>query len=251
MDVIAIPAFTDNYIWLLRHGRHAAVVDPGDTGPVERYLALYGLDLCAILITHHHPDHTGGIEALSRKWPVPVFGPKSESVVGVTQPVGEPDVIQIAGLEAQFSVLDVPGHTRGHVAYYGANLLFCGDTLFGGGCGRVFEGTPGQMLSSLNKIAALPGHTRIHCAHEYTEANLRFALRVEPDNEELSQRLARVMKMRASFIPSVPTRLDDELATNPFLRCTEPAVIEAAKIRGAASDEVSVFTAIREWKNKL
>ena len=251
MDVIAIPAFTDNYIWLLRHGRHAAVVDPGDPGPVERYLALYGLDLCAILITHHHPDHTGGIAALSRKWQVPVFGPKSESVAGVTQPVGEPDVIQIAGLEAQFSVLDVPGHTRGHVAYYGANLLFCGDTLFGGGCGRVFEGTPAQMLSSLHKIAALPGHTRLYCAHEYTEANLRFALRVEPDNEELSQRLARVMKMRASFIPSVPTRLDDELSTNPFLRCTEPAVIEAAKIRGAASDEVSVFTAIREWKNKL
>ncbi|MEY3201846.1 MAG: hypothetical protein RIR70_1396 [Pseudomonadota bacterium] len=250
MDVIAIPAFTDNYIWLVRHGRHAAVVDPGDPGPVERYLSLYGLDLSAVLITHHHPDHTGGIAALSSKWAVPVFGPRNESIKGITRPVGEPDLIQLPGLDAEFSVLDIPGHTRGHVAYYGANLLFCGDTLFGGGCGRVFEGTPAQMHSSLMKIAALPGHTRVYCAHEYTEANLRFALRVEPENGALAARLSRVMQMRAAFIPSLPTRLEEERATNPFLRATEPAVIEAAKTRGAREDAVSVFAAIREWKNQ-
>lgn len=251
MDVIAIPAFTDNYIWLLRHGRHAAVVDPGDEGQVNRYLALYGLELSAILITHHHIDHIGGITKLTRQWAVPVFGPRGETIAGVTRPVGEPDVITLPRLDLEFKVLDVPGHTLGHVAYYGANLLFCGDTLFGGGCGRVFEGTPAQMLASLDKLAALPPQTRIHCAHEYTEANLRFALRVDPENHALAARTARVMDMRAKFEPSLPSRLDEELATNPFLRVREPAVIEAARARGATDDPVSVFAAIRDWKNRI
>lgn len=250
MDVIGIPVFTDNYIWLLRHGRHAAVIDPGDAGAVRRHLALHGLELCAILITHHHPDHTGGLASLA-DLNVPVFGPAGEKISGITHPVAEPDVISVPGLDTQFSVLDIPGHTRGHIGYYRPNILFCGDTLFGGGCGRVFEGTTAQMLASLEKLAALPPNTRVYCAHEYTEANLRFALQVDPDNTALSDRMTRVMAQRAAFTPSVPTRLDDELATNPFLRCREPAVIAAAQQRGATDDPVSVFAAIREWKNKI
>ena len=179
-QVLPVPAFKDNYIWVLRDERSAAVVDPGDAQPVLDYLARERLDLVAILATHHHPDHVGGVERLKRDHDVPVYGPRDEPIPQLTHPLAEGDRIAIAALGAQFEVLDVPGHTRAHIAYYGSKLLFCGDTLFACGCGRVFEGTPPQLHASLEKLAALPDDTLVYCAHEYTLANIRFARRSSP-----------------------------------------------------------------------
>ena len=251
MDIVPLRAFRDNYIWLLRQGRHAAVVDPGDAAPVLDYLAREGLVLSAILLTHHHADHTGGVGVLKAHSSGPVFGPAAEDIPGVTVPLREPDAIRVPGIEMDFAVLDVPGHTRGHIAYYGLALLFCGDTLFGCGCGRLFEGTAQQMWRSLSKLASLPGETRVYCAHEYTEANLEFAFAVEPGNPELPGREERVGALRRRHLPSVPSTLAEELATNPFLRSAEPAVIAAAsRYRGRTlADPMEVFAAVREWKN--
>ncbi len=253
MDIVPLPAFRDNYIWLLRRGDVAAVVDPGDARPVLDYLKREKLALRAILLTHHHADHTGGVEELMAHAGPPVFGPADEGIAGITVPLREPAVIRVPGLDLELAVLDVPGHTRGHIAYYGANLLLCGDTLFGCGCGRLFEGSAAQMWHSLSKLAALPGETRVYCAHEYTEANLDFAFAVEPDNPELAARESRVNALRAQHRPSVPLTLAEELATNPFLRTAAPAVADAAsRYRGhALSDPISIFAAIREWKNQF
>jgi hydroxyacylglutathione hydrolase len=253
LEIVPLPAFQDNYIWTLRQGSHAAVVDPGEAGPVKEYLAREGLRLAAILATHHHPDHVGGIDELIAADKVPVFGPKGEPIPAMTHPVGQDDKIEIAELAATFSVLAIPGHTRAHVAYYGVGSLFCGDTLFACGCGRVFEGTPAQMLHSLTKLAALPDETKVYCGHEYTLANIRFARAVDPDNRLLAAREARAQKLRDAGLPTLPSTLGEERATNPFLRCAEPAVVESAnKYLGArASDPVRVFAAIREWKNKF
>ena len=251
MDIVPLPAFRDNYIWTLRDARHAAVVDPGEAGPVRRYLAEHALELVAILATHHHPDHTGGIAELVAARKVPVFGPKGEPIPALTHPVAQGDKVGIAELSASFSVLDIPGHTRAHVAYYGLGALFCGDTLFACGCGRVFEGTPEQMLASLTKLAALPDETRVYCGHEYTLANIAFARKVDPGNAELAAREERARALRAAGRPTLPSTLGEERATNPFLRWREPAVVESAnKYLGArVSDPVRVFAAIREWKN--
>jgi len=253
MEVVAVRAFKDNYVWTLRNRTHAAVVDPGEAPPVLDYLASENLRLAAILATHHHPDHVGGIADLVQKARVPVFGPRHEPIPMLTEPVGEGDRVSIPELGVSFSVLDIPGHTRAHVAYYGAGALFCGDTLFACGCGRLFEGTAEQMFASLSKLAALPDDTKVYCGHEYTLANIGFAKAVEPQNAALSAREARDRKLREAGRPTLPSTLRDEKATNPFLRCREPAVVESAnKYLGArVADPVRVFAAIRDWKNKF
>ena len=253
LEIVPLPAFQDNYIWTLRDGPYAAVVDPGEAAPVMAYLAREGLRLVAILATHHHPDHVGGIAELVAAHEVPVFGPKGEPIPALTHPLGQGDRVEIAELAAAFSVLDIPGHTRAHVAYYGLGSLFCGDTLFACGCGRVFEGTPEQMLDSLSKLAALPDETKVYCGHEYTLANIKFARAVDPGNAALAAREDRAKALRAAGRPTLPSTLGEERATNPFLRCAEPVVVESAnKYLGARiGDPVSVFAAIREWKNRF
>ena len=255
LQVHGIPAFDDNYIWCLRAPgqRSVAVVDPGDEEPVLEYLDAEGLGLGSILITHKHGDHTGGIGALKRVFPEAVVsGPANEPVTQRDRALSDDDTVGIPGLQDAFIVLDVPGHTEGHIAYFGQGLLFCGDTLFAGGCGRVFTGTHAQLHRSLQRIAALPGDTSVFCAHEYTLSNLGFARWVEPDNSAIGRRLAEVEALRAEGRPTVPSLLSEELATNPFLRTEEPVVIEAAAEwagRALLTSE-EVFTALRTWKDK-
>lgn len=253
MQIIPLPAFNDNYIWLLRAGSHAAVVDPGDAAPVLRYLTEHGLALTAILVTHHHPDHVAGIEALTAAHPVPVFGPAMEDILGLTHPVSQDDEVLLPELGVEFRVLDLPGHTAGHVGYYGEGCVFCGDTLFAAGCGRLFEGTPAQMYESLAALAALPGDTQVYCTHEYTLGNLKFAAAVEPANPDIAARIAACTAERAANRPTVPFPLSGELKTNPFLRSSEPAVIRQAEAQAghALASPVEVFAAVREWKNRF
>lgn len=247
-EVSFIPAFKDNYIWLLSADKRAAVVDPGDAAPVLARLDAEGLQLESILITHHHADHQGGIAALVERWQPKVFGPASESITGCTDPLQGGETLDVLG--CQVAVWAVPGHTRGHLAYVLDGVVFCGDTLFGAGCGRLFEGTPRQMLASLDRLASLPATTRLYCAHEYTEANLRFARAVEPDNAATLARSGRVAALRAAGQATVPSTLAEERATNPFLRCDEPAVVAAATAHGAVdTSRLGVFTALRQWRN--
>ncbi len=251
-DVIRIPAFKDNYIWLLRKGAAAAVVDPGDARPVLELLERERLSLRSILITHHHADHQGGIAGLLAHYPAAVFGPAAESITGISKPLRDGDRVQIACCDVDFQVIAVPGHTLGHIAYYGAGCLFCGDTLFAGGCGRLFEGSAAQMADSLARLAALPDDTAVYCAHEYTQANLRFALAVEPGTRRLQMRAQEVATARARAWSTVPSTIAVEKASNPFLRCGEPEVVAAARRQvPAAADEVAVFAALREWKNRF
>ena len=266
MNLTALPAFSDNYIWMFHDGRHAVVVDPGEAEPVLAALEARRLVLAAILVTHHHADHVGGVDALRAVLQGPVYGPAGERTPEPRVAVAGGDRIEVLGRE--FDVIDVPGHTLGHIAFYAADLgddrggaeraaerdaepvLFCGDTLFSAGCGRLFEGTPAQMHDSLSRLAALPGSTRVCCGHEYTLANLRFAQAVEPANPAIADYTDWCRAQRAAGAPTLPSSIERERGVNPFLRCTEPGVIRLARTRGCTSDEpVAVLATLREWKN--
>jgi len=256
MNLIPLPAFQDNYLWLLHDGQRALVVDPGDAGPVQAYLDANALQLEAILVTHHHADHTGGVDALRDASGARVYGPAHERIPEPVTRLAEGDAIEVLGL--RFEVLDVPGHTAGHIAYFspdidGAPLVFCGDTLFSGGCGRLFEGTPRQMFDSLSKLAALPGATRVCCTHEYTLGNLKFATAVEPDNAQLIHYRQQCEQRRSRGEPTLPSTIALENEVNPFLRTRQPAVAQAAHRFDAAdeADPVAVFAALRQWKNEF
>ena len=251
LHIHAVPAFKDNYIWALENGREAAVVDPGDAAPVEAFLERRGLKLAAVLATHHHADHVGGMPALARRWGCPTFGPAHEVASGLDTRLSEGDRITVPGIGLELGVLDIPAHTAGHIAFFSPDMVFCGDTLFACGCGRLFEGTAAQMVASLGKLARLPGETRVFCGHEYTVANIDFALKVEPGNARLAERKSREDAKRARGEPTVPSTIAEELATNPFLRCAEPEVIASAAKRAGRrlTDPIEIFAEIREWKN--
>ena len=251
IEIYGLRAFDDNYIWCLRQGRAVAVVDPGDATPVLTHLEDTGGHLAAILVTHHHRDHTGGIGDLCRDREVPVFAPAAEHIAGTTHPLIGGEHIIVPGIDQEFEVIDVAGHTRGHVAYYGRGVLFCGDTLFACGCGRLFEGSPAQMHAALGRIADLPAETALYCAHEYTRSGLRFAATVEPDNPDLPARREKVDRQLAAGQASVPFSLAEELATSPFLRCQVPAVARAAASHAGAllATPLEVFTALRHWRD--
>jgi hydroxyacylglutathione hydrolase len=254
MKLIPLPAFQDNYLWLLHDGRRALVVDPGDAQPVLECLQQSGLQLEAILVTHHHPDHVGGVDRVRDATGAAVWGPAREPVPGPFRAVADGEHVRALGLD--FRVIDVPGHTAGHIAYFAQPpgeppLLFCGDTLFSGGCGRLFEGTPAQMLASLDALAALPTDTRVCCAHEYTLSNLRFARAVEPANADLAAYQQHCETLRSRGEPTLPSTIGEERRINPFLRTRLPSVVQAAQARNGAraDDDVAVFAAIRQWKN--
>lgn len=251
--ITAIPAFTDNYIWLLRGtGNACAVVDPGDEDPVIEVLQQRGLDLRYILLTHHHPDHTGGVLALKKNYKTRVFGPIDERMPFVDQVCRENDLVSLPELNVEFRVLEVPAHTRSHIAFFGEGAVFSGDTLFSLGCGRFFEGTAADMQTSLDKLAALPADTQNYCAHEYTQANCRFALQVEPDNRALLRRARQIDVLRNAGKITLPTSIGDELKTNPFLRTRENSVISAArKIQPDAEAGVTTMGIIRAWKDRF
>jgi hydroxyacylglutathione hydrolase len=264
LEYVPVPAFEDNYIWLVSDGSDAVAVDPGDAAPVRRYLDARGWRLAAILLTHHHADHVGGVSALvddpKQITPVPVYGPAGEAIAQVTQPLAGGARVRIGKPALEFEVLDVPGHTRGHIAYFQAAgaghpapHLFCGDTLFSCGCGRLFEGTPAQMLASLDALAELPGDTQVHCAHEYTLSNIRFALACEPDNAALAAWRDSAEARRARGEPTLPTTIAHERAVNPFLRADSASIAATleAELHEAPTSRLAAFTLMREWKNRF
>ncbi len=264
----ALPALQTNYIWIVSDERNAVAIDPGDAAPVKALLTESGLQLSAILLTHHHHDHVGGVANLLGEYDVPVYGPAYELIEWITHPVREGDIVCPNKLPIQFTVLDIPGHTRGHIAFFQDEKreakgdkqrrepppphLFCGDTLFASGCGRLFEGTPQQMLASLDKLAALPDTTYVHCAHEYTLANLRFALMCEPNNAELYAWQHKAQALRDYNQPTVPTTIGYEKQVNPFLRVDNLALQQrlAHLLSVPVNDRLTAFTVMRKWKDQ-
>ncbi|UTA46437.1 hydroxyacylglutathione hydrolase [Simiduia sp. 21SJ11W-1] len=258
LDLTPIPAFSDNYIWALSDGRQCWVVDPGEAEPVERWLALQALPLAGILITHHHADHIGGVAALCQARPgLPVYGPETPKIRAITHPVDAGQRVTIGPWVLE--ILAVPAHTLDHIAYFLApddqqpGALFCGDTLFAAGCGRLFEGTPAQLHRALAQFKALPPSTLVCCAHEYTLANLAFAQAVEPGNSAISERCTQEQCKRAAGLPTLPSTLALELATNPFMRTHIPEVQQKAHLQAGTplADEAEVMGALRRWKDNF
>jgi hydroxyacylglutathione hydrolase len=256
LNVRPVRAFADNYIWLIESPQapnQVVAVDPGDAAPVLAELQRSGASLAAILLTHHHPDHIGGVTELKRLGEVPVIGPDDARIAQRTRTVHGGERCDLPNLGLSFEILAVPGHTLSHIAFWGHGALFCGDTLFSAGCGRMFEGTPTQMNASLNKLRELPADTRVFCGHEYTAANLRFALTVEPANGAALEYQGSVQSVRAAGNPSLPSTLGLEVRVNPFLRCDNPAVMAAAARHAGRplGDAADVFGVLRAWKDQF
>lgn len=258
LKITGLPALTgtyDNYIWIIHTDQYAIVVDPGVAEPVLNFLSAEQLQPLAILITHRHHDHVSGIKSLTQVYNIPVYGPRLEAISGVTDRLSEGDEIEFEAIGVRLKILEIPGHTLGHIAYFGNGLLFCGDTLFGCACGKMFEGTPAQYFGSLQRLAALPATTAVYCAHEYTENNIRFARLCEPSNLRLRQRQCEVSELRKKERPTVPFPLADELATNPFLRCNQPEILQSVSLYFTntlpVDDEVAVFAALRKWRDQF
>jgi len=266
--VTAIPAFNDNYIWAITSSndmsiselskKPVALVDPGDAVPCIEFIEQNNFQLCTILITHHHPDHTGGVSELKRYcenkgWPLKVYAPENNKISNVDVRVKDNQIIELTELSVSFNVIGLAGHTLDHIGYYANDIVFCGDTLFSGGCGRIFEGTPQQMLTALTRLANLPERTHVYCAHEYTLANLAFALAVEPQNAELVHYYNQVVKRRAQNLSTIPTSILLEKKINPFLRCEQAEIINSAdKFNNKKTlDKLETFTVIRQWKNQF
>ena len=259
MHIVALPAYRDNYIWMIHDTRSAVVVDPGDASVVQEACSpggvqAQGLQLSGILVTHHHPDHTGGIASLLRRHAIPVWGPAVEDIGGVSQPLVGGDDVRIDAPALRLNVIDVPGHTLGHIAYHcpEQRWLLCGDTLFSAGCGRLFEGTPAQMLQSLETLAALPRETQVLCAHEYTLGNLQFARRAEPANADVEEYRQWCVRRREQQQPTLPSSIERELRVNPFLRSDQPGIRQQLREHFGRdpADRVEAFAMLREWKNE-
>lgn len=255
LHIHPIPSLKDNYIWALVDSEkgQVSIVDPGDGLPVEDFLSQEQLDLQGIIITHHHWDHTDGIEHLVNKYQIPVYGPDNPKIKGLSEALGDGARVPIEICPLDLSVIAIPGHTLDHLAYYAPGVLFCGDTLFAAGCGRVFEGSSLQMYHSLQKLAALPDETKVYCAHEYTVNNLRFAQMLEPENLVIAARLDKVQALRTSHLPSLPSSMSEEKETNPFLRCSSPELRAKVEDRLGRSlaDPIEVFTWLRKWKDEF
>ncbi len=251
--VSAVRAFKDNYIWIIHNQQFAIIVDPGEACPVRLYLRQHKLQPVAILCTHHHNDHTGGNRELVQEFSIPVYGPAHENIPGCTRALSDGETFTILELAISFNVLGVPGHTAGHIAFYGQRALFCGDTLFSCGCGRIFEGSAQQMYASLQKLASLPGETKVYCAHEYTLANIEFAKVVDPNNMALLALEEDCRQKRAHNLPTLPSSITIEKKVNPFLRCDQQPIIGSASQHSGQflKDSVSVFGVLRDWKNSF
>ncbi|WP_289028637.1 hydroxyacylglutathione hydrolase [uncultured Paraglaciecola sp.] len=254
LNVHPISAFEDNYIWSIYNQQYCVVVDPGDATPVIEYCKNKRLTLVAILITHHHSDHTGGINTLLEAYPdIPVYGPQNPKIQQITHKLKDGDRIELPVLKINLSIMEVPGHTLDHITYYGEGSLFCGDTLFSAGCGRLFEGTPLQMYQSLAKFKALPSKTKVYCTHEYTLANIKFAKAVEPDNQALVEYENWAVQKRTNNLPTLPSTLEKEQNINPFLRCNIETVVASVNDKQAEqlTSEEAVFASLRHWKDNF
>ena len=251
IQIQAIKAFTDNYIWAVHDDRHCVIVDPGEAAGVLSFLERRELSLCALLLTHHHHDHIGGVDEIRARRPAPAWGPDDSRMPREVHSVAEGDTVPIRELDLVFEVIETPAHTTSHIAFYGGEMLFCGDTLFSVGCGRLFEGTPEQMQESIDKLAALPDATRIYCGHEYTQANCNFARRVEPENPVLAERCDEVADLRRQGRMTLPSNIGSEKAVNPFMRTRQTAIMRAARQREpeCADSPAGVFGVIRRWKD--